>query len=215
MNGSGRGYRTERCHGCGLPVVLCICAELPCVRVRLRTTFIVHFREWRKPTNTARVAQRMLSQSRVLLRGGPTPEAGRDAEQAIESIPPANAVLLFPSPESLPIATLGQPAQLELVVPDGTWSQTRRLVRRHPVLQRMPHVRLSERDTVYRLRRGATPGLLCTLEAVAWALAALEPACDYMQLLSGFGRWQDRALSYRGCPAEADDKEDVVPRPIF
>lgn len=200
MKGTGRGYRSARCDGCGLPCFLCVCAELPNVVVRTRITFLVHYREWRKPTNTARLAQRMLPQSRVLLRGGPTPGAGQDTALALDLLEANDAVVLYPSADAMPLSELGPSPHRQLVVPDGTWAQSRRLVRRHSVLQRLTHVRLDDRDTHYCLRRGTEAGLLCTLEAVAWALAALEPTAQSELLLRGFESWQARALTYRGIP---------------
>lgn len=87
MMPTGRGYRAPRCECCGLLPEACICAELPSTPSKVATAFIVHFREWRKPTNTAKVASLLLgSNSQVLLRGGPSLEVGQQAEERLNAL---------------------------------------------------------------------------------------------------------------------------------
>lgn len=201
---SGRGYRAPRCERCGLLPTDCMCTQLPRVRSRIATTFVLHFREWNKPTNTAKVASLMLGDnSTVLLRGAPSREEAAEAEAQLDAIDRTNALILYPSETATSLDELKergaftQPGGLRLIVPDGTWSQTRRVVRRHAALQHLPHVALPLRTSQYRLRRGAKPGLVCTLEAVGLALALLDPAFDYDTYMRGFLRWQDRAWGRR------------------
>jgi DTW domain-containing protein len=201
---SGRGYRAPRCERCGLLPTDCMCARLPRVSSRVATTFVLHFREWNKPTNTAKVASLMLGDnSNVLLRGAPSREAALEAEMQLDAIDPTNALILYPSDEAATVdelfdsGALSQQHPLRLVIPDGTWSQTRRVVRRHQALQRLPHVKLPLQMSQYRLRRGTKPGLLCTLEAVGLALSLLDPAFDYTTYMAGFVEWQNRAWGRR------------------
>ncbi|MEO7328399.1 MAG: DTW domain-containing protein, partial [Minicystis sp.] len=68
-----------------------------------------------------------------------------------------------------------------LLVPDGTWSQTRKLCKREPLFAEAE----AESESValppvpagrYDLRRNAPEGTVCTLEAIARALGVLEGA---------------------------------------
>lgn len=168
------------------------------------TTFIVHFREWRKPTNTAKLASLLLgANSRVLLRGGPNLELGQRAEEQLSTLDLPLGLVLYPSEDAILLSELtgrdGREkwARANLIVPDGTWSQSRRVVRRTPSLHHHLHVKLDEQVSRYRLRRGTEPGLLCTLEAVGHALAVLDPSFDLAAYLRTFDEWQNRALLRR------------------
>lgn len=174
-------------------------------------TVLAHFCEIKKPTNTAKLAARVLARCRILELGALAPgaEFGRDAARAagaeltqqLTALDPQRTLLLYPSDEAVPLDELllqrepGQP--LELLVPDGTWAATRRLVRRHPELQRLQAVRLCERQSNYALRRNAVPGLLCTLEAIACALGVLDGSNVEAGLLAAFDTWQTAALAAR------------------
>lgn len=111
--------------------------------------------------------------------------------------------MLYPSEEAIPLRELldrDGPEKWQcanLIVPDGTWSQSRRVVRRQASLAQLPHVKLGAHKSRYQLRRGSEPGLLCTLEAVGFALAELDPAFDLVSYLGAFEQWQHRALMRR------------------
>jgi DTW domain-containing protein len=199
LRARGRGYRTDRCVGCGLVPEGCACELLPRIDNRTRVTLVVHYRELQKPSNTGRIAERMLNNSRLLVRGSPEAEDGVDVERVLEEIDPARAVLLFPLAGARPLEEVlerdGAPS--EIVVPDGTWSQTRRIVRRHPSLQRLRAVSVAA-PTNYLLRRGVVPGFCCTVEAISAALRALDGAAVAEPLDQGFERWQRAALTVRG-----------------
>ena len=95
-------------------------------------------------------------------------------------------VLLYPETaddKSLGLATprmlnhewLGEPQRLRLVVLDGTWRKSRKMLYLNPPLQALP--RLPLRDTPpshYLIRKAHLPDQLSTLEATAYALAQLE-----------------------------------------
>jgi len=95
-------------------------------------------------------------------------------------------VLLYPETvedKSLGLATprmfddewLAEPQRLRLVVLDGTWRKSRKMLYLNPPLQALP--RLPLRDTPpshYLIRKAHLPDQLSTLEATAYALAQLE-----------------------------------------
>ncbi len=200
----GRGYRAARCECCGLLPEACICAELPRTPATAKTTFVVHHSEWQKPTNTAKLAALLLGDSsRVLLRGTPNIEQGQRAEECIDGLDRTPGLVLYPSVDAVLLSDLLERDGAErwrsanLIVPDGTWSQSRRVVRREVSLQTLPHVKLGQHTSRYHLRRGSEPGLLCTLEAVGFALSQLDPSFDLTSYLGAFDRWQHRALLRR------------------
>ena len=67
------------------------------------------------------------------------------------------------------------PRPVTLVVPDGSWTQARRVVRREPILSQARHVvPPAGAKTRYRLRNEHVEGGLATAEAVARALGIIE-----------------------------------------
>ena len=208
----GRGYRSGRCERCGLHPKACVCSALPQVENDTAIHLVVHWRELAKPSSTARLASAMLTQCNLLIRGGPNPEAGRRVESDLAALDPMSTWLLYPDADAEPIEGLVENIGVAerptaLVVPDGTWSQTRRLIRRYAALGQLRRVRLPARDTLYLLRRGRSPGLLCTIEAIALALSAIEGASVGEPLLQGFRDWQTKALQVRGSLIESTPEE--------
>ena len=64
---------------------------------------------------------------------------------------------------------------LALVVLDGTWRQTRRMLKKLPELGALPRLALPEKAAApLRLRESTSPDHRSTLEAIAEALAQLE-----------------------------------------
>jgi DTW domain-containing protein len=229
----GRGYRSNRCAGCGLPSgplgAHCPCSTLPRIENRSAVTILAHFCEIRKPTNTSRLAARVLSRCRILQLGAPAAneEHGRDTARAagvqlvhsLAALDPLRTLLLYPSDSAIPLEqalsernTGNTDEGVELLVPDGTWAETRRLVRRYPALQQLCAVRLPDRPSVYALRRNAVPGLLCTLEAIACALGTVDGPDVQQALLSAFDTWQAAALVARRGATKAPAQS--LPSPV-
>lgn len=158
------------CYRCFRPEVACICDLVRPVENRTRVLILQHPRERKHPFGTARIARLGLSNVDVVLA---EPDDGelRAPRQALD-----NAALLYPGPDA---ATLGEdPVTLDtLVVVDGTWPQSRKLVRVSPWLAALPRVALHPpRPANYRIRRAKHPAFeVSTIEAIAYALGHLEP----------------------------------------
>jgi len=206
---TGRGYRSARCDGCGLRVELCICAKLPTFTIETRLHLTLHCQEVRKPSGTARLLRRLIPASEFSTYGD-----GRNAEQSAAShsavhetrlLEPLPTLVLYPD---LSAPTLNQVSQevrgpVRLVVPDGTWVQTRRWRRRDSTWSTARVVRIDDQQTDYQLRRSESPERLCTFEAVAFALGHLESQQLASDLLVWFEFWKRKALASRvgGLPA--------------
>ncbi len=99
---------------------------------------------------------------------------------------------------------LADPAQLRLVVLDGTWRKSRKMLYLNPLLQALP--RLSLRDTpaaYHQIRKAHRPDQLSTLEATCAALAQLENNVErFAPLLTGFNRFVAQQLAYRKQPSQ-------------
>jgi DTW domain-containing protein YfiP len=148
----------------------------------------VHRVEAQKPSNTARLAARALSRASFHVRGADAPR---------EPPPPeGRRLVLFPAEGARPLVPgeglQGDPVQL--IVPDGTWSQARRMARRDPWTLDAETVCLPEGPpTRYNLRRNTRPEGLCTLEAIARALAVIERPDIEPMLLATLTKFLERS----------------------
>lgn len=77
------------------------------------------------------------------------------------------------------------PDQLRLIVIDGTWRKSRKMVYLNRALQRLPRMTLVETpDSLYSIRKAHSENQLSTLEASCYALQQLEQLqVDYAPLL--------------------------------
>jgi DTW domain-containing protein YfiP len=161
----------EVCYRCFRPSGLCLCASIPRVDNRTPILIVQHPRERTHPFNTARLVELGLSRAEVLVDYD-SRLRGPDALSL-----PAGAGLLYPHESALDIARLA-PAERPstLVVIDGTWHHARTLYRDIPALAALPHYTLSgHHRSDFKIRRQPREHCLSTLEAIVFALQALEP----------------------------------------
>ena len=179
-----------RCQRCRLRPTLCLCGEFPAVSLRrTELCLVIHRQEGKSTTNTGLLAAEVLPGSRVLWRGGTAAglahERGEDPALTREQLftPGRVPLLLFPEDDAEAVTDVWLARELEqdparrftLIVPDGTWSQARRVGRREPALAGVRHVTLAPGPlSEYRLRREHVDSYVCTFEAIARLLGVLE-----------------------------------------
>ncbi|AKF09941.1 tRNA-uridine aminocarboxypropyltransferase [Sandaracinus amylolyticus] len=189
-----RSRRIPRCTTCGLPDALCFCAELPPpLEVATRVVLVVHRKEVLKPTNTGRLAVRLLEGASLVVRGD------RDAERAPLALEGRRRVL-FPAPEARVLDASDRGCTL--IVPDGSWAQARKVLRRDPLAEGAEPVVLPPSDASrYGLRRNPREGGLCTIEAIARALGVVESPQIEARLLEVLDTFVARHRDVRRPPA--------------
>jgi DTW domain-containing protein YfiP len=88
---------------------------------------------------------------------------------------PGDQSLGMPAPPLPDPALLALPSRLRLVVLDGTWRKSRKMLYLNPALQRLPRLALTQMPAShYRIRKAHAPDQLSTLEAACYALMQLE-----------------------------------------
>ncbi len=175
------------CRRCERPALTCLCATLPPpVAVATELLILQHPAEAGHAKSTVAFLTLGLRPVR-LLRG--------EAFDATLAEP--GAALLYPA--------VGAPAPAapatvtRLVLLDGSWRQSRRLLAANPWLSALPRVSLPERPSRYALRRAHRPGQLSTLEAGLHALALLEGRPErFDPLWAAFDDFVQTGLSRRG-----------------
>jgi DTW domain-containing protein len=178
---------SAHCSRCFLPHHLCLCAEIPSLRPRVDVVVVRHKSERWRTTNTGRLVALALEGSELMDHGL--------ADHRLEAtdLPSGPGVcLLYPrQADDAPLWTGGRPDTL--VVPDGSWAQARRMIRRLPGLAALPRLDLPPiPPPARRIRKSPTPAARSTIEAVAAALALWEPPEMGQALLDLYDRLAER-----------------------
>jgi DTW domain-containing protein YfiP len=178
------------CPQCARPLRTCLCAWITPVDNLVDVLILQHPLEVGQAKGSAVLLQRSLANCQL--------STGEQFDAAnLETLLHAGhrtSVLLYPEERDTVQAVDNRPVfsdagRLRLVVLDGTWRKSRKLLHRNPALQRLPRLALSEPPpSQYTIRKAHRPDQLSTLEATCLALAQLEQAPErYAPLLSAFG----------------------------
>ncbi len=105
----------------------------------------------------------------------------------------------LPAAPALTPAMLQDPSKLRLVVLDGTWRKSRKMLCLNPALQRLPRLSLEDLPaSSYRIRKAHRPDQLSTLEATCAALMRLEGrTAPFEPLLKAFDGFVAQQLARR------------------
>jgi len=190
--------RRPRCATCDLPVRTCVCALVPPVHNHVEVLVLQHPDEAREAKNSARLLRLALARCRVVVGEAFEPELLRRLLGGDVS----GAVLLYPADtQTRPAA--GPPAARpeRLVLLDGTWRKSLKMLHANPLLQSLPRWPLAPPAPARygALRKARLTTQLSTLEAACAALADIESApARYAPLLAAFDRFvADRASRAR------------------
>ncbi|WP_243336942.1 DTW domain-containing protein [Anaeromyxobacter soli] len=181
----------QRCPRCRFPPEFCLCPAIPRLAAPFRLVVVRHASERERMSNTARWAALALDGAEILEHALP----GVALDETLLRAP--GAVALFPSPRPGDGAVPATPPPI-LVVPDGTWTQARRMMQRLPALQRLPRLSLPGPPAGLRLRRPPWPDGMSTLEAIAGALAAFGAGDASARLLALHDAGVERVLRLKG-----------------
>lgn len=175
-----------------------MCDEMPRLVLRTKVSLIIHHRELSRSSNTGLLALRALVNSEVRIRG-----ESRDTLDLSDLLSlKYRTLLFFPCADAseLDRALVGQdPRPIQLIVPDGTWRQARKIHSRHPELRDIPRVKISAPNhATFQLRAQSRPEGMATLQAIASALGIIEGDQVAAQLMRLYRARLDRTLSARG-----------------
>jgi DTW domain-containing protein YfiP len=191
-----------RCAACLRPQSACICGWVTPTSHETGVLILQHPLEVDHPKNSARLLHLSLPQSRVLVGEAFDEDHLKDV---IGDAPlqPAYTVLLYPQmPDdeapALDAAQLKDSARVRLVVLDGTWRKSRKMLHMNPFLRQLPRLSLDDVPTSnYVIRKAHRPGQLSTLEATCVALAQLEGNAEkYEPLLKAFDGFVAQRLAF-------------------
>jgi len=205
------------CTICLRPQSACICQWITPVLHRVEVLILQHPLEVGNAKGSARLLHLSLPRSRMLtgevfaeqaLLGVPfepqsaTQAVVQGARHNILLYPdrPEDQALNLPAPPVLAPELLRDPSRLRLIVLDGTWRKSRKMLYLNPLLQHLPRLSLQGMPASnYRIRKAHKPDQLSTLEATCAALMQLERRVEPFQpLLRAFDGFVEQQLGYRG-----------------
>ena len=188
----------DPCLTCYLHKDLCICASIPILNLRTKVWLMVHAKELKRTTNTGRLALQALPNSEMKIRG--VMNSTIDLSMALDGS--YHPLLLFPSDDAIEltesfIARLDKPVLL--VVPDGNWRQASKVHHRHPEFKNIQRVVINATNTSTDfLRKETTENGMATLQAMAYALGAIEGPNVQTALLDLYNLKLKQTLKGRG-----------------
>lgn len=158
--------RRAHCLRCLLPQVTCLCARAVALVHDPRVLILQHPQEVGHAKGTARLLHLSLPNSRLEVG------VGFDEPRLRAWLGEGTAMLLYPVDGSASqVLAPAAAAPACLVVLDGTWRQSRRMLQANPLLQALPRCALTgEPPSRYAVRKAHRPGQLSTLEATVLAL---------------------------------------------
>jgi tRNA-uridine aminocarboxypropyltransferase len=195
---AGIGKAKQRCSLCGASLTLCMCAEVPRLDLRTKIALVIHHRELSRSSNTGLLAHQSLINSEVRIRG----ESREALDLSGLLSPEYRSLLFYPSADALELnreLVCRDSRPIQLIVPDGTWRQARKIHSRHPELRNIPRVKISTPNRgTFQLRAQSRPERMATLQAIACALRIIEGDLVAARLMKLYHARVDRTLRARG-----------------
>lgn len=198
------------CSRCLRPQRTCICRWSTPIAHTTEVLILQHPLEEKHAKGSARLLHLCLPNSRLLV-GEVFDEQELEVALQAPFAPDAQrkrAILLYPdTPDdagmaqpATPIdAARAEPEALRLVVLDGTWRKSRKMLYANPLLQSLPRLALRDAPaSQYLIRKARGAHQLSTLEATCYALMQLErDEARYAPLLDAFNGFVAQQVSYR------------------
>jgi len=176
------------CNQCGLPTINCICDKSLKIKTEAKIWILSTEKEFYRPSNTARLLTLINKASTEIFLW----ERTKVPEKLIANLNNEiyDPFLLFPADNyettmrKVEYKSIGKiPA---FIIIDGTWKEARKIFRRSPYLEKLPIISLvPDLKSKYDLRRGASPGNLCTIETAIETLK-LNEEIENAQIVNDF-----------------------------
>ena len=182
------------CARCARPAATCLCRFVTPIDSAVELLILQHPLEVKNAKGSARLLHLCVGRSQLAI--GETFDQRALANMVNEA--GRTPVLLYPDtadhaslglPRPPPLDPAGiEPHKLRLIILDGTWRKSRKMLFLNPVLQTLPRYALRAMPpSHYRIRKAHAPDQLSTLEASCYALAQIEEGqIKFQPLLTAF-----------------------------
>lgn len=195
---AGQENPIRACPICAASPPRCLCQAIPRLELSTRICLVIHHRELTRSSNTGLLAIRALVNSEVRVRG-----EGRHALDLKNLLTPRYRTFLFyPSDDAVALDRAlveRESLPIQLVVPDGTWRQARKIHTRHHELKSLQRVKVGPSNLpVFQLRAQSRPERMATLQAIAHALGVIEGETVALKLMKLYHAKIEQTLIGRG-----------------
>jgi DTW domain-containing protein YfiP len=184
------------CERCRRPASVCYCAHLTSIPTKTRIAFLQHPRERDMAIGTARMASLCLPSSQLHVG---VQWSGSSALASALGDATHPAALLYPGEGATDVSAEPPSGPITLVVIDGTWSQTKKMLKLNPELAALPRYSfVPKAKSEYRIRREPDDAFVSTIEALVNVLGALEGEPDrFAALLVPFRAMIDAQIDHQ------------------
>lgn len=169
-----RATQKLRCDHCKVHIANCFCEQITKLDLETKVSLIMFKKERFLPSNTALLALNSLENSQSFIRGI------QESTLAKEFLDEENYTPLYLYPtddaqELTPELIKDLEKPINLIVPDGTWRQAKKVHLREELLTPLPKIKLSSTPkSLYLLRRQKFEFGVCTFEAISYALEIIH-----------------------------------------
>lgn len=178
----------EKCPDCLRLRSLCLCHAITPVESPVEVIFLQHPLEQNQVKGTAFLTHRCLISSQFLVG-----EQFSDEQLSPYLTPDKKTFLLYPPEEGSNAHNVFSPTDIihshplgsvRILVLDGTWRKTRKMLFLNPALADLPRIRIHPTSpSVYSIRKQKNTHSFSTLEAVKQLLIELTPQLDTVENL--------------------------------
>ena len=170
-----RKTKSDRCKKCKINYRLCFCEYLTPIEIKTPVQIIMHVGEVSLSSNTSNLLKQVHKNCTINIRGDLDNKVDYEKILMRETHKP---LFLFPDDDA-EILNQDYLSRLEkpvnLIVPDGTWRQAKKIKRRVAELKDITSINLPELYiSKYKLRTPPREGMLSTFEAISKALGIIE-----------------------------------------
>lgn len=193
-----RASHHNRCLNCRINNYFCVCKDLTPIKTSTNVSLIVHVSELKLTSNSAQFVEKILPDTtKIFIRGriNETFSADPILERSCRPL------FLFPDEDSLELNeefTKTYPGPYHLIIPDGNWTQAKKVKAREEKFNHIPTVKLPPHLIAeYKLRKAPRPEWVSTYEAAAYALGVLDGKDVQEHMLTFFRKWVEATLAAR------------------
>lgn len=195
------------CTRCGRPEKVCLCPFITPLENRVEIGILQHPSEAQQIKGTALIATLSLSHCRIW-----EGERFSEVDDFQAWLQQGKVYLLYPELDdhatSKPLetkslvelkqATGDENKSVKILLLDGTWRKTHKMMMLNPELQSLSRLILTpQRTSAYRIRKQKNDQSLSTIEAVYEVLSGLEEDQSFKPLLEAFEQMNRQQLAFR------------------
>lgn len=199
-----RSTENTRCPRCRVHKKLCFCEEMSkLLNEQCQVTILMHHREDCLTTNTAILALNTLNNCKIVRRGLPErPFQFSDLEIKENEIPfylfPDESASYLDKEKVSKLLSQNPGKKFHMIIPDGTWSQAKKVYRREKDLHQIPCLKIPMGIiSEYQLRKSPREDGVCTYEAIMHALRIIESEELFLQMQQYFRTMVARFIKAR------------------